>query len=118
MDRLLAIVTAQQTQVQGLLAAATRFGTAPQIAATSTGTPAKPTNKFGLADSDLKRLLLLHGLRTGQEAHLQPLYSKLAEPGLSEDGQNLLIREHFKPQLYEEHPIPLCVENMKIIRKK
>jgi hypothetical protein len=119
LDRLLALVTAQQAQMQGLLAAATGGATpAPQLAATTTGTTTTRTNKFGLADSDLKRLLLLHGLSTGQEALLQPLYAKLAEPGLSEDGQNLLIREHFEPQLYEGHPIPLCVENMKIIRKK
>ena len=74
---------------------------------------------LGMAPSELKRLLTMCGLDEGQEEFLPHLYTDLAEPNLSKEGKNLLIREVCRRNVkYDDAEIPLLAPLLKTIRTK
>ena len=77
------------------------------------------TTTLGMAPSELKRLLTMCGLEEGQEDFLPSFYADLAEPGLSKEGKNLIIREACRRHpKYDDAPIPLLAPLLKTIRTK
>ena len=79
----------------------------------------EPATKLGMAPSELKRLLTMCGLEDGQEEFLPGIYADLAEPNLTKEGKNLIIREACRRHVkYDDAPVPLLATLLKTIRNK
>jgi len=90
-------------------------GTAAIVADTDTAM----YKKYGLCSMDMDRMLIMCGLKAGQEDRLPQWIKTVAMTNLSKDGKRTAVRAALLADpKYDEHPIPITPQLLKMIMDK
>ena len=74
---------------------------------------------YGLCPLDLERMLTMCGLQSGQEDRLPAWITTVATTNLSKEGRRAAVRKALLSDLkYDEHPIPITPQLIKMIMDK
>ena len=102
------------------------FMTAQQAATGGTATIVKEKKDdgsgaplMGMAALELQHLLIMCGLKEGQDDFLPKIWKQLSEPSLSKEGKNIVIRRCITSRMrYDYSPVPLLAPLLHTIRTR